>query len=390
MFFFESLEQDFGWTRALTSSVFSVYMLIGSLFAILGGWVADRYGAKTAFMVMAFFAFLGLALTSRVSTLWHIYLSYSLLVAMGTGATYPIATSLAIRWFKERRALALAIVTSGVGLGSILMAPVASYLITGYGWRVSSLAIGLIAFIIMIPCSFLLRRTPVEAKALSKDEQQKTSNLNFTEGRDNEFREFSIIQAIKTRNFLLMICILFFFSFCLFMVMTHIVRHAIDLGIEPIQAASIISISGFANIPTRILTGFVSDRFGRKRAALICALLMAAAMLWLTQSSSLWMLYVFAAAFGAAYGGLSPPIVAIVGDTFGLRNIGAILGILEVGWVLGAAAGPALTGYIFDTTGGYDLAFLSGVLAALVIVILVFLIKVPTAEKSTINRRLTN
>lgn len=62
--FFKSLEQDFGWTRALTSGVFSVYMLLGCLFAILGGWIADRYGAKIVFIVMAFFTFLGLSLTS--------------------------------------------------------------------------------------------------------------------------------------------------------------------------------------------------------------------------------------------------------------------------------------------------------------------------------------
>ena len=374
---------DFGWTRALTSSVFSIYMLVGSLFAILGGWVVDRYGAKIVFIVMAFSAFLGLALTSQVSSLWHIYLTYSLLVAMGTGPAYAISTSLATRWFKERRGLALAIITSGVGLGSILMAPVASHLITNYGWRTSFLAIGLMAFIIMIPCSFLVRRPPVAAKSLSKDEQQKTSNPDFSEGRDNEFREYPIIQVIKARNFWLMICIWFFYGFCFFMVMTHVIRHAIDLGIGPLQAASIVGISGFANIPARILTGLVSDRFGRKRTALLCALLMAAAMLCLTQASSLWVLYVFAAAFGAAIGGLAPPTNALVGDTFGLSHIGAIFGLLEIGWASGSAVGPALAGYIFDTTGMYSLAFWFGVVAALIIAVLVIFLRIPIAKTKT-------
>lgn len=377
--FFESLEQDFGWTRALTSGVFSVYMLIGALFAILGGWVADRYGAKIVFMVMGFFTLLGLLLTSQANALWHFFVSYSLLVAIGTGPTYAVATSIATRWFIQRRGLALAIVTSGVGLGSILMAPVAAYLIADYGWRTSYVAIGFIALIIMIPCSLLLKRTPGEA-ALSKDKQPEAVNLDSSEERSNELRDFSLLQAIRTRNFLLMIFLWVFYAFCLFMVMTHIVRHAIDLGITSMQAASIISVSGFANIPSRILMGIVSDRFGRKRAALICALLMAAAMLWLTESSSLWMLYVFAAAFGAAYGGLAPPLASIVGDTFGVRHIGVIFGVLEVGWVFGAAVGPALAGYIFDTTGRYYLAFLSGVLAALIMVVLILFLRVPTAK----------
>ena len=377
--FFESLEQDFGWTRALTSGVFSVYMLLGSLFAILGGWIADRYGAKIVFMVMGFFAVLGLLLTSQANALWHLFVSYSLLVGIGTGPAYAVATSIATRWFIQRRGLALAIVTSGVGLGSILMAPVAAHLIANYGWRTSYVAIGFIA-LIMIPCSLLVKRTPGEVTALSEAKKPEAVNLNSSGGQSNELREFSLLQAIRTRNFVLLISLWFFYAFCLFMVMTHIVRHAIDLGITSMQAASIISVSGFANIPSRILMGIVSDRFGRKRAALICALLMAAAMLWLTESSSLWMLYVFAAAFGAAYGGLAPPTTSIVGDTFGVRHIGVIFGVLEVGWVCGAAVGPALAGYIFDITGRYYLAFLSGVLAALIMVVLILLLRVPTAK----------
>ena len=376
--FFKSLEQDFGWTRAVTSGVFSVYMLVGSLFAVLGGWVADRRGAKVVFVVMAFLAFLGLALTSKAGALWHLFLSYSLLVAMGSGATYAITTSLGTRWFKQQRGLALAIVTSGVGLGSILMAPVASYLIAGYGWRTSYLAIGVIALIVMVPCALLLRKAPTEILDSSEDKSQQAVSLSPPQKSE----EFSLVQSLKTRNFLLMISIWFFYAFCLFLVMTHIVPHAIDLGITPVQAASIISISGFANIPSRILMGIVCDRFSRKKTALACALVMAAAMLWLNWSSSLWMLYVFAAAFGAAYGGLAPPTVAIVGDTFGVRHIGTILGVLEIGWVSGAAVGPALAGYIFDTTGTYSLAFWLGVISALIIAVLVLFLKTPAKARN--------
>ena len=159
------------------------------------------------------------------------------------------------------------------------------------------------------------------------------------------------------------------------MVTTHIVRYAIDLDISPLQAASLISLSGFANIPARIITGMVSDRFGRKLVALICASIMAVSMLLLTQSSSLWSLYVFAVVFGAAYGGLSPPSTAMVGDSFGTRHIGLVFGLLDVGWVCGAAAGPALAGYIFDTNGNYSLAFFIGILSALVIVVLLLFMK---------------
>lgn len=377
--FFKSLEQDFDLTRALTSGIFSVYMLLGSVFALVGGWMADRYGPRIVLLIMGGFTFLGLVLSSQVVTLWHLFLSYSLLVGIGTGPTYVVATSIATRWFQKRRGLALAIVTCGVGLGSILLAPVAAYLIENYDWRFSFIIIGLIALVIMIPCSLFFKKPPSEVIVFSETKSQEAIAPNSFEA-PKEATEFSLSRALRNRNFWLIGSIWFCYSFCLFTIMTHIVPYAIDSGIAPMQAASILSVLGFASMPVRIVMGIVSDKFGRKLAGLIGAVLMVAAMVLLIQSSSLWMLYIFAVVFGAAYGGLSPSTTAIVGDTFGVRHIGTIIGTLEIGWMLGAAIGPALAGYIFDTTGKYFLAFLVGIVASLIIVVLFLLIKTPTAK----------
>lgn len=375
--FFKSLEQEFEWTRAMTSGVFSVYMLLGALFAILGGWVADRYGAKIVVILMGIFTGLSLLLTSQANAPWHLFLSFSLLLAIGNGPTWNITMSTASRWFIEKRGLALGIVGSGIGIGTILMAPIATYLIASYEWRIAYLVIGLAAFFIMIPSSLLLKRAPGEAA----DEKPEAINLNFPEGQSStETGEFSLFQAAKTGSLWFLVSIWFLYAFTLLMTMTHMVPHAIDLGFTSMQAASILSISSLANIPGRILMGIVSDRFGMKRAAVICALLMAGAMLLLIESSSLWMLYLFAVVFGFAYGGLAPPTTAIVGDTFGLRHIGVILGALGISWGAGGALGPALAGYMFDTTGSYYSAFLLGMAAPLVMVILILSLRIPTAK----------
>ena len=169
--FFKSLEEEFTWTRALTSSVFSVYMLLGCLFAIIGGWVADRYGPKIVFLATGLFCFIGLGLASQAVAPWQMFFCYSVLVAAGTGPTYIVATSIATRWFSRRRGLALATVTSGVGLGSILVAPIAAYLIVDYGWRMSYLIIGVVALILMIPLSLLLKRPPGDIVNVSKSSE---------------------------------------------------------------------------------------------------------------------------------------------------------------------------------------------------------------------------
>jgi MFS family permease len=122
---------------------------------------------------------------------------------------------------------------------------------------------------------------------------------------------------------------------------------------------------GAVTIPSRILIGMASDKVGKKRIGIVCALLHTVAMLWLIGATDVWMFYLFAVIYGIGYGGIDPPIVALIGDVFGLRRVGVIMGSLIVGWGLGAALGPYIAGLIFDFSNSYSVAFL---LAALVMV----------------------
>jgi len=121
--------------------------------------------------------------------------------------------------------------------------------------------------------------------------------------------------------------------------------------------------------------GTVSDRIGRRLAPIICALLQAGAMLWLIWARELWMLYLFAIVYGFAYAGLGSTVGALIGDIFELSRIGAIFGVLEIGFGVGAAIGPVLGGFIFDFRQSYSLAFLIGTLTILAIALLLTLIK---------------
>ncbi|MFC1995838.1 MFS transporter [Chloroflexota bacterium] len=182
----------------------------------------------------------------------------------------------------------------------------------------------------------------------------------------NEAVDFSLLQAVKTRNFWLIGSVWFFFGVCVFVVIAHVVPYAIDLGITSLRAASILSLIGGLTIVGALIAGKVSDNIGRKQATMICVLLMAGAMLLLIVSSDLWMLYLFAIVFGFSYGGVAPPLSALMGDSFGTRHIGLIMGVVELGWGAGCAVGPASAGYLFDITGSYTLAFLMGMIAMLI------------------------
>ena len=120
--FFKSLETEFNMSRATTSLIVSVYMVAMAGVAILAGWALDRYGPKRIVLIMAFINGLGLLLTSQVFATWQFFISYSLLLALGSGATYVISMPLILRWFEQKRGLASGITMAGVGIGQVILA----------------------------------------------------------------------------------------------------------------------------------------------------------------------------------------------------------------------------------------------------------------------------
>jgi MFS family permease len=381
--FLKPLGSEFSLTRGAISGVFSVYMLFGCVFGILGGWALDRYGPRVVALFMGLFTGLSLLLTSQTNAPWQLFITYGLLLPLGTGSTYMVIMATTSRWFDKKRGLALGIASSGAGLGTLLMAPFATYLITTVGWRTAYIVVGLIAWLVMIPLSRLLKKDPAEVGVLPDGIKSTSSETGIEEERrkDNtELAGLSLLQASKTGSFWLLGAIWLLYSFCYLLVLTHIVPHATDIGIPAMEAAVILSLMGGSNIAGRLLMGRVSDSMGRKATAIICALLVVGAMVWLIRSQDLWMFYLFGIVCGFSFGGLDPAVTALIGDIFGLRSIGIIMGILNVAFGIGAAIGPAVGGFVFDASKNYSMAFLAGALAMLIVALLIVLIRRETVK----------
>jgi MFS family permease len=375
--FFKSIESEFSLTRVATSSVLSAQMILAGVFAFFAGWTLDRYGPRLVLLLMGLFAGLSLVLTGQTNSMWQLFLTYSLLLAMGTGAIFVVPMSAVSKWFDKKRGLALGMASAGVGLGPVIMAPFATYLISSFSWRTAYIIIGLSAWLIVIPLSRLLKRDPYEIGALP--DGVKACSKGAGSGEDNiQPTGLSLLQAVRTRSFWLIILIWVLYASNVFLVLTHLVPHTTDIGFSAMEAAAVLSLLGGAAIVGRVLMGIVSDRVGRKLTSIICVLLQAGAMVWLLWSEELWMLYLFALVYGFAFGGFSPATAALIGDTFGVSKIGSILGVLEIGFGAGAATGPVIGGLIYDVRGNYFLAFLLGALAMMVIALLIALIRKET------------
>lgn len=386
--FFKSIEVEFGITRAVTSLIPSMSMLIGSVFRILGGWAIDRYGPKKILFLMGLFTGLSLILTSQTQALWQILITYSLILPIGTSATFTISMSTISRWFEKRRGLALGIAGAGPGLGMIVMAPLATFLISTLDWRTAYIVMGLIAWSLVLPISFLLKRDPQaigvlpDGIKLSPQSDQKSS-LNIEHIRTPQ-EGLSLSQSLRTKSFWAFIFIWVTFGFTIFFISTHMVPHATDLGFSPLEAASILSLIGMAVLLGRVILGILSDRFGRKRSLVLCAVTRAVMLLSLIWVDKLWMFYLFALIYGFATGGFSPIMAALISETFGLPKIGAIIGALDIGFGIGAAIGPATGGFIFDVTEGYLIAFVIGALLMLIAIPLITQVRQETLNKNSV------
>ena len=164
--FFKSIESEFALTRAATSAILSANMLLAGLWSFFAGWALDKYGPRLVVMFMGLFTGLSLVLTSQTTAMWQLFFTYSLLLAMGTGALYVVPMSAVSRWFERRRGLALGLASLGIGLGTMVMAPFATYLITNFSWQRAYLIIGLIAWAVVVPLSLFIKRDPKEIGAL--------------------------------------------------------------------------------------------------------------------------------------------------------------------------------------------------------------------------------
>ncbi|MCE5263055.1 MAG: MFS transporter [Deltaproteobacteria bacterium] len=358
--FFKSLETEFGLNRTATSAIFSVYVILSALFATATGWAVDRFTPKRIIFLMGLLTGLSLTLTSFTGELWQVFVTYSVLLAMGTGMVYVLITSIMSRWFHRKLGLAMGIAGSGSGLGMLLIPPLATWLIAEYDWRTAYLTMGILTWAITLSILGFVKQDPSEVGSLPDGmPREEPGNPGPPEGRRAPYLPgLSLEQVLRSRSFWFLALHEIFCAYSQFFVLTHLVPHATDVGISAGEAALLLGLIGGAGIPGRIVMGIASDRLGRKGTVLFCSLIMALALLSLTQSAAPFAFYAFAVAYGFAFGGRTSGMPALVLDTFGRRPFGKTIGLLEASWGVGAAVGPALGGLIFDMTGGYGTAFL--------------------------------
>ncbi len=367
--FLKPLSFELGLTRAATSAAFSISFLIFGLSSIVVGRLTDRFGPKIVITACGLLTGLGYILMSQVTSLWQLYIFLGITIGAGMSAGDTPVLATVARWFVKKRGMAIGISKAGVGIGMLIVPPLASWLILSYGWRVTYVIIGLICLAGIISAAMFMKRDPAQIGQFPDGAVKQVETK-----LDVETRLFSLRQAIGTKQFWLFAISWFIVSFCAMIVLVHSAPRVTDIGISATVAATILGAIGGFSVVSRLVMGIISDRIGVKAVFIIGLVLLAASLTWVQYAKEAWMFYLFAGVYGVAHGTLYTVFTPLLAQLFGLRSIGVIVGVFVFTGTLGGSIGPILAGRIFDITNSYQLAFvLSLALSIIALVLMCFL-----------------
>jgi len=347
--FLEQLEHDFGASRGSVSLVFSLAGFLYFGLGIISGPLADRFGARPLAVTGMVLLAAGLALASVAHNLFEVYAAYGLGVGLGVGCAYVPAIGAVQRWFVRRRGFASGLAVSGIGVGTLVMPPLASILIDEVGWRGAYLALGALALVLGAGMAFLVDNDP-RSRGLYPDGDAEPPRGGSGSGTGATVRE-----AIRSRRFAGLYAACLICSFGVFVPFVHLVPFARDHGIAPAQAALLLGVIGVGSTAGRFFLGGIADRMGRERSLLLMFAGMAAALALWAGSDRLWSLAVFAFVYGVFYGGWVAVLPSVVMDYFGGRNVSGIIGVLYTSVAFGTLIGPSAAGFAFDLSHSYEL-----------------------------------
>jgi MFS family permease len=339
--FLDPIATGTGWSRAGISASMTVAFLAMGVGSFVWGWVSDRYGPRIVGLAGGLILGTGLVLASRATSLLIFQLTYGLFLGLAAGAFFAPMMATASGWFERHRALAVSLVSAGLGMAPVTVAPFAQWLLlSGYDWRTAQLLIGLVAWAVLLPAALLLRRPPALA-------------LRATGFGAPTAEGVTARQALGSRQFMVLAAT--FGACCLAHSgpIFHVVSYAMICGLPAMAAVSVYSLQGLAGLGGRLLLGVLADRHGAKLVLIGGLLLQAVAIGAFLAARSLGEFYAVAAVFGLAYGGVMPLYAALARDYFGPRIMGTVFGAATMVSCVGMAVGPAVGGWIFDRFGSY-------------------------------------
>lgn len=353
--------------------------------SFFSGWAVDRLGLRKTLVIASLTTVVAQVMLSQARAIWLIYLWYGVFSGIArAGYTTPLMVTVTM-WFKKKQGMAVGIVSSGLAVGPLILAPTFQYLIDTFGWAKAFLIMGIGSGVLLAPCCWLVRSKPADIglKPYGEDEPAASAKAKakpkpahppiFFRSDVPDFFKY----AMHTSPFILMPLIHMAGCISHAIPLTQMVVMATDKGVNPLAAASVLGIANGVSVAARFGAPIVAEKIGGRKALMIFITLQAAAILWLLPARDVWLFYTFAIFFGLGYGGEMTPFPVLSRQFYGTAPIGRVYGFQSMLAQFGMGIGGFLGGFLYDIFGNYSVAILTATGMGLVAVVLAYLLVDP-------------
>ena len=342
-----ALEAEFVTSRALTSLPFTFNMIGFAVGNLVIGVIIDRFGITISLISAALLSGLAYLLSTQADSIYFLSIVH-LMLGFGCAAGFgPLITDIS-HWFLRRRGIAVALTASGNYLAGAIWPALLSGVLATHGWREVYITLAIITVVVIIPLAFLLRRTvPESAHNIAAEKvAENTAKTNLSP------RRLQILLSIAG------------VSCCVAMSMpqVHIVSYCVGLGYGPAIGAQMLSLMLFGGVFSRVISGLAADKIGGIYTLLIGSSLQCLALLMYLPFDGMASLYVVSLIFGLAQGGIVPSYAVIVREYLPPKEAGARVGFVIMMTIIGMALGGWMSGWIYELTGSYQMAFINGII----------------------------
>ena len=354
--FVAPFEADFGWTRTEVSVVFTIAILsVGSWF-VVAGFLQDRFGPRRVAAAGGILYALGFFLASQTDSLLWLYITFGAIAGAGNGFGYAIPIPVVSKWFPDRRGLAVGLVVGGYGAGSGIYGPLArEVLIPAYGWQGTMQISGAIFLVMTLAAAWLLRNPPEGYKPPTAAPAPAAGSAPPPAAPAG--RDYATGEMVRTPTFYLL-----WIAYCLgsaagLMVISQLVPVGTAAGLGAAAGLG-LTIGAIGNTGGRVLSGWMSDTFGRLNTLRLMVLLSAVALpVFYIFAGQVVLFYLLLIVIYYCYGTLLSVFASTCADFYGTRHMGVNYGLLFSAWGVAGIVGPVIAGRVYDATGEYEQAF---------------------------------
>lgn len=347
--FFNPIVEEFGWSYALVSLAVSFRGFESGLLTPVVGILVDRMGSKKLLFAGTIVMGLGFLLLNKVHGLWSFYVVF-LILSLGLTLASPVVTmTVVIRWFRQRRTLALGFLTTGFGAGGLLI-PGVVWLIDRSGWRTTVILFGLGMWLLGLPLAWMVR----EPKTGEHDTE---INGEYQEANPKP-EGLTAREVLKTKIFWFLAIAVLLGGVAGTAVIVHQIPYMVSVGLSRQTAGLMAIVFAVSNVMGRLIFGWLGDVFDKRRVFAIAAATKAAGVLAFALSTKVGEFIPSLIPLGIGFGGLVPLRPALQGEFFGTRAFGTVQGLLMVFLTVGSVVSPPFAGWMFDAAGSYRPAFI--------------------------------